>query len=557
MSACRVGLRGLLLVLGLCGALNSAPAQSRAPAAVEFVPGGELENYLRMLQVAGVVGWHPWSIRAFSARELEKLLPSDTASVPWALSPAAMRSRVTLGPIGVGAIANSGFPYGFNDGPTWAGRGLTATASGSVAGRIGPLTLTLAPGAFISTNGSFPLLDNGMAGTLAYNDGLYPMNVDRPQRFGDGAHGRGDPGASEVRVDTRFVTLGFGTAPMMWGPAAEYPYLMGTNAPGFPHAFLGTGEPVNVGIGRLHTRAYWGKLFQSSYSPVVGSDRFVVGDETGRTRLMAGMVLLFTPRIAPHLELGFGRFVHVPYPESGIDGRFFRKPWPRFLKKNVYGPEATREVDLENELASVFARWAFPSAGFELYAEHGQDDWFHDLRDLTQEPDHQRTYMLGFQKVLRVSRSGASAIRGELINYQVPPLGRDRPGEGFIYAHNILRQGHTNRGQLIGSGPGVGSAAGSVLAWDRYAPVGRTTLSWRRIVRAHTGSFESDGITVEKAVDVIHSLGAERSRGSGSFRYTTGLDVMVNFNRNFARDAFNLNARVGVEWSPGRGSGRP
>ena len=548
-------LRVLRRVCVLLPVLVLAPAVTRgqggSPSLPEITAGSELESYIRLLQISGATRWHPWSVRSFSAYELERMLPRDDSTAgPWRLDARRLHNGASLGPMSASVTVNSAFPYGSNDGATWVGRGLTATVTAAAAARLGPVTLTLAPTAFITTNAAFPLLDNGQPGALAYNDGLYATRIDRPQRFGEGAYGRGDAGASELRVATRVVTLGFGNAPMAWGPAVEYPFLLGTNAPGFPHAFVGTGSPVPIGVGRLHGRAMWGKLSQSSYSPVVGSARYVDAIETGRNRLLTGMILTFTPSLFPHLELGFAHLVHVPYSASGIDSRFFRTAWPTFLKKNVAAAD-TSEVAAQNSLASLFARWAFPSAGFELYAEHGHDDWYHDLRDLSQEPEHNRAYMIGFQKVVGTSRSSMSAIRGEIVNYQVPPLGRDRPGQGNIYAHTVLRQGHTHRGQLLGADAGSGAAAASLFAWDRYGESGRTTLSWRRIVRAHRGNFFVTGTVEPRATDVIHSLGVERARTYRGVRLTMATELMLDLNRNFSNDVFNLNARAGVSWSPG------
>lgn len=529
-----------MIAMGVLVLATPAAGQNREPSAIEFGPGLELESYLRLLQVSGRASWYPWSIRGHSRRELTKMLRPDTAPAAWRIGPAKLNARFAVGPLQLNTTFNSAFPYGGNDGPVWAGRGLTVSAAASVTGRAGPVSLTLAPMGFITTNGSFPTMSD------PFSDGLY--TVDRPQRFGDGAYGRGDAGASEIRLDTRLLTIGFGTAPMAWGPAVEYPFILGANAPGFPHAFAGTGEPLNIGLGSIHGRAVWGTLAQSAYSPVTGSDRFVTDAEPGRDRLMTGLVLVFIPRFAPHLELGIARFAHLPFDEDGIDGGFVRKVWPTFLKANV----SNEFVEAENELASVFARWTFPAAGFELYAEHGHDDWYNDLRDLSQEPEHNRAYVIGFQKIMGDRGDRLSAIRGEISNYEMPPLGRDRPGQGTIYTHSVLRQGHTHRGQLLGSSAGVGSAGASVLAWDRYSPAGRTTLAWHRIVRAHAGTFQEDGVADEDAVDVIHSLGVERSRGSAKLRYTLGVDVMIDLNRNFTRDVLNLNLRAGMQWSPGR-----
>lgn len=542
--------RAALLLAGvLLAAAPPADGQVRAPVVTEIGPGTELENYLRLLQLTGDAQWYPWTLRAFSGDELRGLLPRESATVSWRLSPARINSRFSIAPVILNTVLNSAFPYGMNDGAAWAGRGATLQLKAGVRAQLGPLSVTFAPEAFIATNGAFPLGENGETGTLAYNDAMFPNNVDRPQRFGDDPYGRGDFGASEIRLDSRAITLGFGTAPMAWGPAVEYPFLLGTNAPGFPHAFIGTGSPLNLGIGRFHGRAIWGRLSQSAYSPVTGGDHYEQGNGTGRLRLMTGLVLVFVPRVAPTLELGLARFAHLPYYEGGINSEFFRKVWPTFLKKKVTDENAAA-VGIENELASVFARWTFPTAGFELYAEHGHDDWFHDLRDLVQEPDHNKGYVIGFQKTFGRSGDRISRIRGEIVNHLAPPLSRDRPGQGRIYLHHVLRQGHTNRGQLLGSSAGTGTAAASVLAWDRYSPAGRTTLTWRRIVRAHHGDFDVTGQNQWDPADVIQALGVERSRGSARLRYTIGFDLVGNMSRNFTADVVNLNGRVGLEWFP-------
>ena len=84
----------------------------------------------------------------------------------------------------------------------------------------------------------FPLLANGQSGDAAFGDGLYATVVDRPQRFGDGAYARVDAGQSQVRLDLLGAAVGFSNAHEWWGPAQRYPFLLGTNAAGFPHVFV-------------------------------------------------------------------------------------------------------------------------------------------------------------------------------------------------------------------------------------------------------------------------------------------------------------------------------
>src|SRR5829696_2406355 len=54
-------------------------AQDSIPLYVgaEVFAGGELEEYLRYMQLAGDVETYPWSVRAFSPGEVARLAPAD------------------------------------------------------------------------------------------------------------------------------------------------------------------------------------------------------------------------------------------------------------------------------------------------------------------------------------------------------------------------------------------------------------------------------------------------------------------------------------------------
>jgi hypothetical protein len=404
------------------------------------------------------------------------------------------------------------------------------------------------PVAFRANNAAFDLLPNGRTGLQAFNKGgEFSDRVDLPQRFGNSPYSRIDPGNSSVRLDSRWVTFGVSTANEWIGPATEYPFLLGNNAPGFPHLFLGTGEPVNVWVGQIHTRLMWGKLYQSDYSPVTGPTHFAFDTATGTvisggtTRLATSGELVFLPRGVSGLEVGVARFFHVPNAASEPNSAFWRKAIKVLFLKNELA-----EGDLggfDNQLASIFFRWAFPRAGLEVFGERGFEDQLYDLRDLILNPDHEREYMLGFQKVLGTSPSQVDVLRGELVNYQEPTVARVR-GEGGIYVHNTLRQGHTNRGQLLGASPGAGWAAASTLSWTRYSAAARTTVTVRRIVRDQRGDFQVTGIVDPRSSDVIAAIGVERMRLGRRVDFGARFEAMQDFNRNFAKDVFNLNVQL-------------
>src|SRR5437868_1920978 len=482
-----------------CATLSGA--QASRTTTLDFATGSEFEDYLRILQVAGIEPSQSWSVRGLSPQKIAHMAMADSAG-PWALRNNFRNSPIEAGSIGLGAIVNTAYPYGANDGPVWAGRGLTLIADAGITGHLGPLSFSLAPKAFWASNTAFDLLPNGKTGALAYNNGSFPGNVDLPQRFGNSAYSRLDPDASSIRFDSRFLGIGLSTGNEWIGPATEYPFLLGTNAPGFPHLFIGTGDPVNLWLARVQARVIWGKLYQSDFSPVSGSKHFLGVSEPGTVRLMASSEIVILPRGAPGLELGFARFLHVPNRVGEPDAAFWRKPFKAFFLKNEYAAGDT--VGADNQLVSAFFRWVFPHSGFELYGERGYEDQFYDFRDFIQDPDNEREYMLGFQKTMSRGKNTLDAVKFELLNYQLPTIARVRV-QGFVYVHGTLRQGHTNRGQLLGASAGVGAAAASTISWTRYSPRGRSTFLLRRIVRDQANVFAANGTVTPALSDVTIS----------------------------------------------------
>ncbi|HET7462518.1 MAG TPA: capsule assembly Wzi family protein [Longimicrobium sp.] len=535
------------LVLALAAVPLGAAAQAQSPRApggpaaaepvrAEVFVGSEAERYLRLLQLTGDAPVYPWSVRGLGPRDLDHAAPRDSAGHPWAAAYDYRRppgARVTaVGPL-VGGRYNSAFPYGFNDGVMWAGKGATGVAMGGVALQAGPLTLVLAPVAFVAQNDDFALARNGRPAAFRFQDPRSPQQIDYPQRFGDGAYRRIDPGESTLRIDAGAMAVGVSTAAQQWGPAVEQPMVLGNNAGGYPHLFLGTSRAVNIGIGRLDTRGVWGTIQQSAYSPVTGQFS---------RRFMAGWVATFAPRFAPNLELGITRFYHTPWPDSGLTLHNFLKPFQPWLKASIdsTGFGADQRGDRDNQLASLFARWVLPRAGFEFYGEYGRDDHSWDVQDFLMEPEHASAYTLGFQKAWRRDAREVLLLRGEVMNARRSNLTRVRT-QNLYYINNGTRQGHTLRGQILGAADAYGGAA-STLALERYSPSGRWTLRWDRGLRGERAATDS----LPGVLDVTHALGVERVLFVRGAELTGGVRGVWELNRDFGDDAFNLNATLAV-----------
>ena len=529
----------------------SIPPLAFPEAPYHLMVGSDDEQYLRYMQDAGIARLYPWSLREFSPRELAEMAVKPR-SHPWSGKgdytgfPFPFSFKVL--PMNVVFRFNSAFPYGSNDGAVWAGRGLTSAIDGGVALRAGPFSATINPIAFLAQNASFTLQQSVFPQPNPFVDPQYPTAIDRPQRFGNGSYGRLDPGESTVRFDMLGLAGGVSTANMGWGPMELYPYILGGNAPGFPHAFVGTSAPAPIWIGKLHARVVWGRLEQSEFSPVTGTSYYSSTLESGTKRFMSGAVLIFQPRGPAGLEVGAARFFHSIWPRTGIPRSYLTKPFEAILKTGLgssAGFVGGTDVDVgDNQLASAFFRWVFPGSKFELYGEYGREDHSADTRDLLQEPDHSRTYGFGMKKVFRVDSTRMSALSFEMIDYELPTLARHR-GEGGIYVHGTLRQGHTNLGQVMGADVGVGTGAGFTLQWDRFDRSGKSSIGLSNRVNHERGTFFDTGIADPRAKDISYALQGQRLRYVRFGELVANAALVREFNRDYLRDAWNLNFALG------------
>lgn len=525
-------------LIGL-GAAPTARAQAYARLDLGgFIEaGGEADRYLRVLQIAGMVPLTPWSIQPFAPTQAKVLRAKSVH--PWRARFDAGNdaSNVSDGghvlrPQGR-LIENSSFPFQNGGGPTWAGRGLTGDVQLGVSGAWNAVYAQVAPMAFAAQNLSFTLAPNGQTGTLRFGDPRFPANIDAPQRFGDGGYARLEPGSSSLFVDGAGFVVGFTTAPQRWGPAREYPLVLSPNAGGFPTAFVGTSTPADLWLFRLHTRLVYSDLGQSSFSPL----------DTGQIkRLGTGVVFTLEPRGMPGLEIGGARFIHDPWSDDVLTLSTLRRPLSSGL--NLSG--VANNLQTENQVASVFARWALPAAKAEFYGEMYREDYpghFHSALSLVEKPDDLAAFTLGFQRVFVASDRLFRVVRGEIVNSQVSH--QERGARGFAepippYIHTIETQGHTVDGLILGSPEAYGGAAWRI-GLDEYSPAGRRSISLERSLRFDWLPTQTTDTSLVHP-DVIYAIRADVLRFSGAADWGITVIPAIDLNRNLVagRDVFNV-----------------
>jgi hypothetical protein len=318
---------------------------------------------------------------------------------------------------------------------------------------------------------------------------------------------------------------------------SEFPLILGNNAPGFAHVFFGSARPANIWIGRVHGRVIYGQLQQTAWSPQTTGDP---------RRFVAGMVATFEPRFIPGLEVGATRFYHVQWPDSGLTTKYFTHLFESFLKQRVGKILSPAPLDpntsTDNQLASLFARWVLPHSGFEMYAEYGREDHNASTRDAILEPDHAAAYGLGARKAW-LNRKGLTALRVEIVNFQTNTLHQHRSAYAW-YRHTFTVQGHTNRGQLLATGVGVGSGAAGTVMLERFSETGSLAAAWsRNVVQDYQGTVDDTGVQ--------HVLRLQRGiRTSDALEFRTAVEGILEFNRSHASDRGNARVELSCVWRP-------
>jgi Capsule assembly protein Wzi len=506
--------------------------------------GDSREDYLRLLQLTGDAPLNSFSLRPLVRRE--DAAPLGSAGGPWrdpfGREPLPSDSDLSISPLEARLrfFANTAFPFVANDGVVWQGRGLTSAVDFGTTLEWRGLRVTAKPMMVYAQNQSFELATVEVEGMPAY---AYPWRkIDLPQRFGPDAVWTLDPGQSEIRLSGWGATGGVSTRNLWWGPGIRSAIVMSNNAAGVPHAFVGTRGPRDIGIGTIEANWIWGRLGQSDYfDPTVEND----------DRFLTGLVVAYSPSFLEGLSLGLTRVYYGAVPPGGLPFSDLFLVFQGVSKDGLITPENPTGDDDKDQLLSLFGRWALPESGFEVYVEWARNDHSGNLTDFLLEPEHSQGYTLGLQKAVPLSGGRRLALRGELTHLEREATFRLRASPVY-YAHNIVTQGYTQNGQVIGAGVGPGGNQ-QHLGVDLYAPWGRLGLVAQRRVQDNDAFYDwaaANGASFDKH-DVAFDFVGSGLLFRGDFELGASLMFTRQLNRYFyGPDVSNLNFGLTAHWRP-------
>jgi hypothetical protein len=320
------------------------------------------------------------------------------------------------------------------------------------------LTYTLNPLVYYAENRSLTLPENATGKSPFSYPYLY--NLDWVQRFGGSAFTEFHIGQSEVKLSNELFAVALSTQNMTWGPAYENPILMSNNAGGFPHIRIGTNLPTQTVIGTVEIQSFWGRLQESDYFD---------NNPSNDRRFLTGLTASYKPRFSKNLIIGFQRVLYRNWKPGDLEIRDFLAAFANF------SPERDEEVepgritnDFYDQIASVYLKWQFPEVGFETYIEYAKNDYPASFQELMRQPDRQRAYNIGFIKVFDIDRFRLLrlAVETTTLSQNQSRLINISPMASF-YIHDLVRQGYTHNGQLMGASIGPGSNS-NFISLDYY-----------------------------------------------------------------------------------------
>ena len=464
----------------LCAA--ALPAQlpdvlSRIPVTAVISIGSPAEDRVRLDQLRG-------------ARSAEGWLLRSTALLTPPLEGKGIRVGGDRG-CGLSLVSpstaltwNSRLPFERNDAGMWSGRGVGAQLSGGVLGECGRLRFVIAPDLWYAQNRAFALVTRPSEGRSSFLNPFYAgreASGDLPLRFGSRAMLVVQPGQTAAELDAGYVTVGAGTQSQWWGPGIRNGLVMSNHAAGIPSAYARTTRPLRSRFGAAEARWMVGALTESPFFDV---------DARNDIRSMSGLVVTFAPAFDTTLTLGAARVVYAPVGSgSEVLARFFDVVTRWGPVDNV--PRSAGEPG--DQLTSLFARWLFPSSGFEGYAEWARVVLPSSLRSFLLAPQYSQGYTVGTQW-LSTADTARAAWRAQLELTMLEQPRFDAPEEPpAFYLSPIGGQGYTQRGRVIGAmiGPGGSSQFIAVdnvrRSWSLGGMLGRIRWNNEQYYRQPTG----------------------------------------------------------------------
>jgi hypothetical protein len=433
-----------LLATPLSAQLLRSSEQCASGALTAPLPGSLTEEVER---ARGIRAGAAWSLQRSATDAAKAAMLADSTRAPIRIAAILPEFLVT---------SQQSFPLPANDGPLWAGKGLSYSITGGIAicGAHARWGAIIAPTYWYAENAAFALADNPQV--VPRLDEAYskwaspyhylPRSLDVPRRFGDVSLRRLDPGAMSIWFRATHVEFGLTTESEWWGPGQHNALLLSSQSAGVPRVYVRTARPIRA-AGELDIRYFLGGL---SFSPYM----FAVPEDSAR--VLSGVSVVWRPDFEKGLSLGASRLVAAPILGNG----FLMHALDPI--RSVGTPNALPYADPtqrpgRDQLFSVFADWRLPADGTEIWLEWARAELPNSIRDFFESPNHTQALTIGLQHVQPLRwKDWTWRIGAEYSQTNQSSTYRERP-TGSWYTSRAVQGGFTQKGQVLGAMIGPGS----------------------------------------------------------------------------------------------------
>ena len=406
---------------------------------------------------------------------------------------------------------NTGSPYGQNDGALWQGKGYNSSLTGGARLEAYGFEVTIKPQVSFSQNLEFDYITPNYSGDSfsgkAADYGYYGVtSVDAPQRFGDKAFFTFDWGDTEARWTWKKLTMGFGTQSIWLGPAKLNPIIHSNNAPSYPKFDIGLRKTqlkmphFGWNLGYIEFRGWWGKLTESDWFD---------NDSNNNSNLISGLGLYYQFPFFKELTIGINRTMLSKWTDFGST--------TLFKIYNIFGAK-DGGTDSSDQRFSATIDYKNEKIGFETYLEWARNDYSPNFDYYLRYPFHTQGWTFGSRKSFSLPWGLRGAIQLELTFLECS-ADYDRLIDWYstFYAHHIITQGYTNRGQWLGAGIGTGGNS-QYLGFTIYHKKGSITLFGQRRnpdldytmfldTRKNKEEYEKHNFVAERNIRVMLDIG--------------------------------------------------
>lgn len=415
------------------------------------------------------------------------------------------KAYLQLLPVNLQWQYNSLLPYDWNDGSLIPAKGGQTQISFGAFFKYGPLSVQLKPEYVSAENLEYEGFPSEQYDIVwaGYYDKYFNV-TDITERYGEDPYSKLFWGQSSVRLTFDPVSVGISNENLWWGPGRRSSLLMSNNAPGFKHITLNTSRPVQTPVGSFEAQLIAGRLENSGFLPpqenrVYAGQSLYIPKRDDR-RFLSGFVLTYNPKGVRGLFIGASQVSQMYDQDAGKRASDFL---PLLL------PFESREAAaVRDRYSSLFFRWVLHEANAEIYGEYGHQGK-HRISSFLKEPDRSAAYLFGVRKITPLNKRPGEYIQTSLELTQLQQA--YGPEKGGWYTSQVIRQGYTHMGQVLGAGIGPGSNLQSLdISW--FKGLKRIGLQFERYLHNNDFYYQmySDPIDYRKKyVDMSAALSAD------------------------------------------------